>query len=129
MSWKIAKERHEREQAIRWKEDGESKRLVIVSEPVATSVRSFGAVTIKYLLYAIVNKAVRRWLVSSRLFEELKAYESKVKTHALEVTRHGEPGDTETTYGVEAKPLTKAEKAQQRLLWVETSDEEVNEAK
>lgn len=93
-------------------EDGQKERVLVVGQPVpyeATMRRK----TITRIGFPVIYSGELKVLsVSKTTYPQVKMLRAKLKDHALEITRSGARGDTETTYSVEALPMDEEEQKQ-----------------
>jgi len=81
-------------------EDGETLTFIIVGDPVLLQAKFKGNENERVGCPVMTDDGYQLFVTGKRLARKLSKFESKFKTNALMVTRHGEAGDINATYTV-----------------------------
>jgi hypothetical protein len=109
MSWKEADSQIGGFPPLAFESDGETRRIVVVSEPSVVVFSAFGQERRRAVFNVVCDGELYRWFVSPKVFAAVRELRPKLATCALEVTRHGAPKDINTKYEIAAVKLTKDE--------------------
>lgn len=109
-------------------EDGELVTFVVVGEPYLIKGKFRGKETERIGAPVISPEGFSILVIGKRVFRRLAKYEDKFKTQAFDLIRHGEPGDTKSTYELNRCDMPELEKKLLAIAKKGVSIEEIGEA-